>query len=61
MATALSSNCALKILDLRWNGIGPEGAEAILAMFASNTTIVKIELDGNEVSREMTYAIGKQF
>ena len=32
-----------------------------MAMFASNTTIVKIELDGNEVSREMTYAIGKQF
>ena len=60
LATALSSNCALKTLDLRWNDIGPAGAEAILTMFMSNTTIVKIQLDGNKVSRETTYAIGKQ-
>jgi Ran GTPase-activating protein (RanGAP) involved in mRNA processing and transport len=36
------------------------GGEAILKMLRTNRTIVRIELEGNEMGRELLNAIGKR-
>ncbi|KAF0686082.1 Aste57867_22047 [Aphanomyces stellatus] len=58
LATALRRNRTLEELDLRWNEIGTAGGHAILDMLRSdNTTLVRLQLMGNNVPMAAADAI----
>ena len=45
--------------DLRWNNIGIIGGNSLLDLLKANTTLSKIDLQGNHVPKEILKAIGK--
>ena len=46
-------------LDLRWNNIGIIGGNSLLDLLKTNTTLSKVDLQGNHVPKEILKAIGK--
>jgi hypothetical protein len=40
-------------MDLRWNDINNNGAQAILTSLESNSSIINLELAGNAVAEEI--------
>merc|ERR1712087_341703 len=48
-AYMLRKNKDLRILDLRYNGIGTDGAKALLAALPDNDALVELNLQGNPV------------
>ena len=48
----------LIIADLRWNNIGILGGNSLLDLLKTNTTLSKIDLQGNHVPKEILKAIG---
>ena len=45
-------------VDLRWNNIGIIGGNSLLDLLKTNTTLSKIDLQGNHVPKEIIKAIG---
>lgn len=46
---ALRSNTALTKLDLRWNGVGNDGARAVRDILDTNRSLASVNLSGNKV------------
>ena len=49
----------LFVTDLRWNNIGTIGGDSLLDLLKTNTTLSKIDLQGNHVPKEILKAIGR--
>jgi len=59
IAKALETNKTLRILELSFNRIGPEGATAISKALEMNNTIHTLRLSGNDLELEGVAAIVK--
>ena len=48
-------------LDMRWNNVGPGGGQKFCDLLQSNYNIVKLDLQGNHLGKDMTQSIGTTF
>ena len=56
----MKPNISLRIIDLSWNKIGDQGAEALLNMLKVNKIIQKMIVQGNHISKVVETAIETQ-
>lgn len=48
----MEGNSALKILNLSWNGIGNEGANALADVLKVNDVLVHLDISNNQIDNE---------
>lgn len=59
VCNSLRNNKSLLSLDLRWNSLGPRGANFLKSSLINNQTILYLDLNGNNVSEEAQDALEK--
>ena len=47
------------ITDLRWNNLGPSGGHRLAELLQSNPNLVKLEVQGNHLGKEILTSIGR--
>ena len=53
-----SFNVLIKCVDLRWNNSGLIGGRAFVDCLKWNTTLIELDLTGNELPEDIAIAIG---